>query len=58
LSEAPIDLPSYWLEFVNQPQTAAELAAIRECVNGQKPFGEPTWTSDMEQLMPRFGTKR
>lgn len=58
LSAAPIGLPSYWTEFVNQPQTAVELAAIRECVNGQKPFGEPAWTAEMEQLTPRFGTKR
>lgn len=58
LSEAPIHLPSYWTEFVNQPQTAAELAAIRECVNGQKPFGEPAWSAEMERLTARFGTKR
>jgi putative transposase len=58
LSRAPIDLPSYWTEFVNQPQTAVELAALRECVNGQKPFGEPAWASEMEQLRPRSGTKR
>ncbi len=58
LSEAPIDLPSYWTKFVNQPQTAVELAAIRECVNQQKPFGDPAWTAEMEQLMPRSGTKR
>jgi putative transposase len=58
LCASPIDLPSYWTEFVNQPQTAAELAAIRECVNGQKPFGDPAWTAEMEQLLPRFGTKR
>jgi putative transposase len=58
LSAGPIGLPSYWTEFVNQPQTAVELEAIRECVNGQKPFGEPAWTAEMEHLLPRLGTKR
>ena len=58
LTHAPIDLPSYWLEFVNQPQTAAELEAIRECVNNQRPFGDPEWVEEVEQFAPRFGTKR
>lgn len=43
LTRAPIDLPGYWAEFVNQPQTAAELQAIRECVNKQRPFADPAW---------------
>jgi putative transposase len=58
LTAAPIDLPSYWTEFVNQPQTAAELEAIRECVNGQKPFGDPLWVEEMSKSELRLGTKR
>jgi putative transposase len=58
LTPAPVDLPSYWMEFVNQPQTAAELEVIRECVNRQIPFGEPKWLDEIEQPAPRFGTKR
>ena len=49
LTAAPIDLPSYWTEFVNQPQTAAELAALRECVNKQAPFGDPVWIEAMSR---------
>ena len=43
LSPAPIVLPSYWRHLVNEPQTAAELAEIRHCVNRQRPFGDEEW---------------
>ena len=58
LTPAPIELPSYWAEFVNQPQTAAELAAVRECVDKQRPFGDPEWAEAMTPSTPRLGTKR
>lgn len=45
LSESPVPLPVNWLEFVNQPQTEAELEAIRQSVNQQKPFGSGSWAS-------------
>jgi putative transposase len=34
-----------WLEHVNSPQTDAELAAIRRCVNRGSPFGDETWST-------------
>jgi putative transposase len=58
LTPSPIELPSYWAEFVNQPQTAAELAAIRECVSKQRPFGNPEWAEAMGPTTRRLGTKR
>lgn len=58
LTTAPIELPSYWTEFVNQPQTAVELEAIRECVSGQRPFGDPLWIEEMSNPELRLGTKR
>jgi putative transposase len=45
LTEPPVPLPKAWIEFVNQPQTAAELAAIRTCVNRQRPFGDDGWVT-------------
>jgi putative transposase len=45
LSPAPIALPSYWRHLVNEPQTAAELDAIRRCVNRQRPFGDDAWVA-------------
>jgi putative transposase len=44
LTTAPIDLPGWWSEFVNQPMTSAELTAVRESVYRQRPFGSPEWT--------------
>jgi putative transposase len=43
LTAPPEPLPSWWVDFVNQAQTAAELAEIRASVNRQRPFGAPDW---------------
>jgi putative transposase len=43
LSAWPLPRPANWIEFVNQPQTETELAALRHCVNRGKPFGENGW---------------
>ena len=43
LSQSPAPLPSYWRQLVNEPQTAAEIAEIRTCVNRQRPFGVDEW---------------
>ena len=45
LAESPVGLPSYWRHLVNEPQTEAELAAIRTCVNRQRPFGDADWVT-------------
>ncbi len=43
LADPPISLPTYWRQLVNEPQTDAELAALRTCVNRQRPFGSDEW---------------
>ena len=64
LTPVPIDLPSWWSEFVNQPMTAAELAAVRESVYRQRPFGSPGWAeasareTGMEQSLAPLGRPR
>jgi putative transposase len=45
LGESPVALPSYWRQLVNEPQTDAELAEIRTCVNRQRPFGAQDWVA-------------
>ncbi len=40
---APSASPTDWLQLVNQPQTEAEVAALRYCVNRGRPFGDPNW---------------
>ena len=51
LSTSPVPLPSYWRHLVNEPQTAAELAEIRTCVNRQRPFGEQSWVIEQARIL-------
>jgi putative transposase len=44
LSAWPLPRVASWLDHVNSPQTEAELAALRRCVNRGSPFGSDTWT--------------
>ena len=46
LATPPLQLPGNWAEWVNIPQTAAEVEAIRTSVNRQRPFGDPQWVSE------------
>ncbi len=58
LSTWPLPRPADWLQIVNQPQTEAEVAALRCCVNRGRPFGDPNWVTDTDKrlgLDRRFG---
>lgn len=46
LSTWPLRRPRGWLEYVNTPQTEAELDAVRRCVQRGTPFGDETWVSN------------
>jgi putative transposase len=46
LAPSPVTLPGNWAEWVNLPQTAAELEAIRTSVNRQRPYGDPRWVNE------------
>jgi len=43
LSEPPLPLPADWLRHVNQPQTEAELLALRQSAARGQPYGDATW---------------
>jgi putative transposase len=69
LSTGPVAVPSNWLRLVQQPQTDAELAALRRSVQRGTPFGGPRWTQraarelDLESTLrprgrPRKPTKK
>ena len=51
----PLPRPTDWLQLVNQPQTEAEVAALRCCVNRGRPFGDPDWVTDTAK---RLGLER
>ena len=64
LADCPVSLPSYWLDFVNEPMTEAELEAIRTSVRRQQPFGSAEWVrataaaAGLEQTLAPVGRPR
>ena len=51
LSELPIDLPSNYLELVNDVPSKEQLETIRHSVNKGKPYGTDTW---IENIVEKF----
>jgi putative transposase len=51
LGNSPAPLPPYWRHLVNEPQTAAEMAEIRTCVNRQRPFGAEDWVAAQAEAL-------
>jgi len=43
LAPWPIERPRNWLNWVNQPQSAAELEALRSSVRRGRPYGSSCW---------------
>jgi putative transposase len=63
LAEWPIPPPSNWIELVNTPQTAEELADLRNCITRDQPIGDPDWVKAVAPFMgltlrPRGRPKR
>jgi len=54
LSKWPMRRPPGWLDFVNEPQTDAELEALRRSVNRGTPFGDNKW---VKSSAARLGLK-
>jgi putative transposase len=43
LAESPVPLGRRWHEYVNEPQSEAEVEAIRRSVQRGQPFGGEAW---------------
>jgi putative transposase len=43
LSPWPIDIPTDYLQWVNQPQTQTEIDALQTAIRRNRPFGDATW---------------
>ncbi len=54
---APKDpaIPSTWLDWVNEPQTEAEVTALRHCIRRGCPFGDEAWA---QSSVVRLGLQR
>ena len=51
LDPGPVARPLQWLEYVNQPQTAAEVERLRECLRRGRPLGEEAWRQSTAQRL-------
>ncbi len=58
LSAWPVRRTPNWLDYVNEPQTELELAAIRRNVKRGFPLGEQGWTSKIIERLGLEGTIR
>lgn len=54
----PLPQPENWLDIVNRPQSDAELAAIRKCIQRGRPYGNPVWVEDAAQRLGLEATLR
>lgn len=52
LSRWPILRPANWVEFVNKPESAAELDALRNTIRRNQPIGDRDW---QEAIAPFIG---
>ncbi len=58
LAEWPLPQPDGWEEYVNQPQTTAELEAIRRCLRRGSPYGGLDWTRQTAERLGLESTLR
>ena len=60
----PVETPSDWLQWIDQPLFDHELTTLRTCVNRQQPFGVEDWqvtmaaTFGLESTLRRRGRPR
>jgi putative transposase len=47
----PVVRPVNWAEYVNEPQTEAELEAVREAIRHGTPLGDKIWQQQTAQLL-------
>ena len=51
LTDSPVSLGRDWARHVNQPQTEAELIALRTSVSRGRPFGGDAWCKRVAKQM-------
>jgi putative transposase len=44
LTPSPVRHLGDWLRYINEPQTEAEVEALRESIRGRRPYGSELWT--------------
>jgi putative transposase len=51
LDRWPVTRPVHWEEYVNEPQSDAELEALREAIRRDAPLGDDNWTRETATLL-------
>ena len=57
-SEAPIELPTEWDKYVDEPLTETDMEKLRHSVNRQTPYGNSKWQSKVCQQYGLEATMR
>jgi len=47
----PVKRRRDWIEWVNQPQTSGEIAAVFGAIRHSRPYGSPPWTAVVEKQL-------
>ena len=47
IDACPLEDDRQWLEQLDEPMRADQLAVLRECLNRQRPFGKTDWPAEM-----------
>jgi hypothetical protein len=58
LADWPLPQPSDWAEYVNLPQTEAEVESIRRCLHRGSPYGDALWTEQTAEQLGLQSTLR
>lgn len=54
----PLSEPRKWVQLVNEPQTEAEVAAIRQCILRGCPYGNDEWVQHTAESLDLRSTLR
>ncbi len=58
LNEWPVDLPEYYIKWVNESESAEDLETLRNSVNKAKPYGRMSWVEKVIDLFKLGSTLR
>lgn len=58
LAPWPLPRPRAWVDYINAPQTEAELESLRQAVRRNSPFGNPNWQQSIAKRLGLQSTLR
>lgn len=58
IADWPLPVPRLWSQYVNQPQSEAEVSAIRKCLSRGQPYGGDRWVLETAERLDLNSTLR